>query len=239
MKNGPAFPMLPFIIALISVAAMLLWFLDPVRGFGGNKFFQVSLRSSLFADYSVDPRMQAGLAPLDLRIIEEVIQEDQTTANAGEILQQLQTPVVIFIPPTSTPLPNLNIPTSTAAINPTSPQPTKLLTSTVAFTLTSTLTPSPTPSATIPGNSTITVTRTPGRTPTSTPVPQFTNTPTHQPPIVTPTPTKNTVPTGYPPPPTATKVYFTPTPIIATPTVTRVNPTATAIVPSPTSPPYP
>ena len=185
MNKKPQFPMISVVGVILIVSATALWYLNPLRGFGGNQIFPISLRSSNYANYSQDPGGKITTSQQPLFIIEEVIRNlqeffipESIRLQSGTGNQATMTPTTIF--------PNLF--TSTVAIqNPTA---SVIISSTTA----PGITPSPTsnayPSQT---NMPTTVTNTPLIfTETQTPTSSMTRTPnrTNHPQTPTFTPTK-------------------------------------------------
>lgn len=261
MNKKPQFPMISVVGVILIVSATALWYLNPLRGFGGNQIFPISLRSSNYANYSQDPGGKITTSQQPLFIIEEVIRNlqeffipESIRLQSGTGNQATMTPTTIF--------PNLF--TSTVAIqNPTA---SVIISSTTA----PEITPSPTsnayPSQT---NMPTSVTNTPSIfTETQTPTSNMTRTPnrTNHPQTPTFTPTKTFTPTNsftpfftytrtntftftptstFTPSPTPIPPTRTPTPFIPTstpiPTGYPAPPTATPVppTPEPTSPGYP
>ena len=220
--------MIPVMASLLMIAAVALWYLDPIRGFGGDRVFPVSLQSSIFADYGSDLDQQQKLPPVSLNMIAEVIRDIRDSIDAGKILRQLETPVQTVTPFSSSPTAIFQ----TITIGPISPSNTSKPPSTEQIE-TPTSTPTQrgnfgrtlTPTATAGTNTPISASGTVMPTPTATNRSHRTLEPTHtitftlQPsltftPFSTPTPLPATVtqlpatntaqPTGYPAPSTPT-----------------------------------
>lgn len=256
MKKKPIVPMIPILVSLLLVAAISLWFLDPVRNFGGNKIFHVSLGSSIFADYGSDYIRGDQVEPLSLNIFDEVIRDIQELIDPGKILRERQTPTeTLQIPPTAsvyysmTPLPvnptnattttplatGVNTASTTPGASSTSPGhhgtqvPTATPTIITTTTVVGTLTPNLTPTPTLRGYRTfVPPTATPTFTPTYTPTFFYSSTPTRA-------ATSTSFPTATFPPPTPTPISPTSTPT----TQTSGYPPPTTNTPLPTTPGYP
>lgn len=262
MNKKPQFPMISVVGVILIVSATALWFLNPLRGFGGNQIFPISLRSSNYANYSQDPGGKITTSQQPLFIIEEVIRNlqeffipESIRLQSGTGNQATMTPTTIF----------LNLFTSTATIhNPTASVIVSSTTSPgITPSPTSTANPSQTDISTSVTNTPLIFTetqsptplmsRTPNRTnhpptstfsPTNTFTPFYTYTRTN---TFTYTPTSTYTPSPTPIPPTRTPTLFIPTstPIPtgypAPPTYTPVPSTYTPVpsTPEPTSPGYP
>lgn len=98
MKKKPIIPMIPLFACLLIVSAVVLWLFDPLRGFGGDQIFRVSLQSSILANYGRDPRQQNALPPVSLNIIADVLRDIRDSLDPGKILRQMQTPVQTVTP---------------------------------------------------------------------------------------------------------------------------------------------
>ncbi|OJX38375.1 MAG: hypothetical protein BGO78_10270 [Chloroflexi bacterium 44-23] len=243
MKKIPIIPLLPILALLFIIATVALWYLDPLREFGGERDFQVSLQSSIFADYGSDHTAHEKHVPLSLNIIAGVLRDIQDAIDTGKILGQTQTPVqtMSILPPSSTaisPTKTVNsiLPSGTA--NPATTEPTQTATVTptqegnhISWTATatrvaSTITPtpgvgvvSPTPTPTQRSQPT----HVPSVSSTFTVLPSLTFTPfvtatpfaTRVPATATPLPATHTAqPSGYPAPATPAA---TPTSVIGYP----------------------
>jgi len=231
MKKKPQIYMISVVSVTLIAATAILWFLNPLNGFGANQIFPISLRSSFFADYSQDPNRLSENPQEPLNFFEQIIRGIQELIDPDKIVLNAQTTEQNIInPETTMTLVNTNTPIQTTPAIPgatattgNNSTPTKIsssvptITRTPTPTLTSTLatfTITPTGIFTGTSNPTIGVTRTHTPTsiqPTNTFSPGITSTQTPTPINVPPTwtsipitPTKTPIPTGYPAPPTVT-----------------------------------
>lgn len=222
---------------LLTLSGLLVvWIFNPLFNSNRGKldFVLISLHSPYLADYSADLRGSIfAVAPLDLGIIKEILQDQQHANEADTIIDQYQN-----IVSTVTPYPNQS---GIGQFTATPTQLPSVLTSTIAI------------SATVTRTTTVTITPTPSRT-VSIALPTATRTSVNV--GATATPTRFLSPTASVNLPTRTPISATATPIPSTatripPTATRVNPTATSggypaptqgaasPTPAPTTPAYP
>ena len=193
---------------LLTLSGLLVvWIFNPLFNSNRGKldFVLISLHSPYLADYSADPRgSDLAVAPLNLEIIKEILQDQQNANEAETIINEYQN-----IVSTVTPYPNQSG-IGQFTVTPT-PLPAAAFTPTgeILVTATQTMTPSITP--------------TPSRT-VSIASPTATRTRVNV--GATASPTRFLSPTAAVNLPTRTPVLATATPI--PPTATRVNPTATS-----------
>jgi len=231
MKKKPQIYMISVVTVTLITATAILWFLNPLNGFGANQIFPISLRSSFFADYSQDANRLSENPQEPLNFLEQIIRGIQELIDPDKIILNAQSTEQNFINPETTMTPENTItPIQTTPVLPgatvtSGNSPTLTKTSSSVPTITRTQTPTLTPTLAI---STITptgiftgtfiptsvATRTQTSTSiqpsnTFTPVITFTQTPipTNVQPTTTPiliVPTQTPNPTGYPAPPTVT-----------------------------------
>ena len=230
MKKKPQIYMISVVTVTLITATAILWFLNPLNGFGANQIFPISLRSSFFADYSQDPNRlsENPQEPLNfleqiIRGIQELIDPDKIELNTQTTEQNIVNPETTMTPentitpvqttpaqPGATATGLLNSPTSPSGSNPTQTK-TSTTVPTITRTQTTTLTPTlathtmtPTEILTFPATRTSVVTGIPTHTsipPTYTFTPVITFIPTQTPVIVQPTWTPSPfVPTQTPVP---------------------------------------
>lgn len=265
MNKKPQFPMISVVGVILIVSATALWYLNPLRGFGGNQIFPISLRSSNYANYSQDPGEKISTSQQPLLIIEEVIRNIQEffipetiRLQSGSENKSIMTPTANFpnlftnTVTAQNPTASLTIPSNTPpGFSPTSNN-TGIPNQTNTPTIIPTETPTITPIFTETQTPTRIMTRTPNRTnlpitatfsptntftPTYTFTPFFTATRTNTLPF-TPTASASYSPTPIPPTRTPTPFIPTSTPM---PTGYPAPSTSTPIpsTPVPTSPGYP
>lgn len=224
------------LLIMLAFSGLVFLLLAPGRlAVRGIQRWSVSLHSQLQADYSPDLHA-IPLAPVDLSLVSEAIEDRRNIDAPPDIFSVLNTPI-----PLVTPLPPAGLPTF--VLFPTLPGPGPSATFTPnppVFTpiTTLTLTASPTSTGTITPTGTLIPTHTrtptsPANIPTSTATTPPTRTPTP------PTPPTSTQP-GYPAQPTATPRPTSSTPPVETlyPVQSHTSePTATPKTPEPT--PYP
>ncbi len=217
------------LLIMLAFSGLVFLLLAPGRlVIRGIQRLSISLHSDLQADYSPDLHA-VPLAPVDLSLVSEALEDRLAFSAPADIFSVLNTPIPLVTPPPAAGLPTFILfptlpgpgPSATFSPNPTA--------------LTSTATASPTGSLTPTGTLIPTLTRTatsPANPPTSTPTAPPTLTPT---PFNTPTPTQP----GYPAQPTATRQPTSTSPYpVHTPNPNHsptTPPTATPVTPKPTA----
>jgi hypothetical protein len=227
MMKNQKISMFSAIFGVILLVMAILWFLNPLQSFGGDQIFPISLRSSIFADYSQDQyRVRvASSSDRPTTFFQQIVQGIQEWIDPGKINSgtemantQERTPPPAISPMTSTSMPSPTLSGASTSIA-TTPAPSKTAAQpTITKPLLNTLSPTPstkTMTATHAAVYTITSTpqhsATPVSTLTATPAPTHTPLPsaTHQPTATLPLPAPTLEPTdaAYPPAPTALPGY--------------------------------